>query len=260
MQEASQYIYIMPRIKSLIKIEGTLDELTFYRSQDGYMVRTKGGVSKKRMATDPAFARTRENGLEFGEINRSGKYLRRAILPLLTNAKDNRVTSRLTQVLSKVKNEDQNSIRGNRNVAAGISTAEGKAWIKGFNFNNRAVLSSILLHGYSLDIPTGKIVISDFVPSQHLQFPDGSTHIRMSAAFLNLDYNNPEAYDLQMSDETVLPINNIPATVTLSPPAAAAGTGDNYYFLKIAFYQEINGMPYLLNNGAHNALQLIEVI
>jgi hypothetical protein len=51
----------MAKSKGLLKIEGTLDGMTFYKSQDGYLVRTKGGVFAKRIANDAAFARTREN-------------------------------------------------------------------------------------------------------------------------------------------------------------------------------------------------------
>lgn len=250
----------MPRLKSLIKIEGTLDELTFYKSQDGHMVRTKGGVSKNRMATDPAFARTRENGNEFGSVARSGKHLRRAITGLLATAKDNRVTSRLTQVLSKVKNEDLTSIRGQRNVATGIATANGKAWLKGFNFNNRAPMDSVLLNNYTLTPASGEIVLTDLNPDQQIAFPEGATHLSLQCGFLNLDFDAPEAYDLQLSPEANVPITGTANTVTLTPAAAAAGTGESYYFLKIAFFQEVNGIQYVLNNGAHNALQLIEIL
>ena len=250
----------MPKIKSLIKIEGTLDELTFYKSQDGYMVRTKGGVSKKRMATDPAFARTRENGSEFGNIARSGKFFRHAITSLLANAKDNRVTSRLTQVLSQVKNEDLTSIRGQRNVATGIATANGKAWLKGFNFNDRAAMDSVLLSNYTLDTATGEVVITDLIPSQQIAVPGGATHVSFTSGFLNFDFGDPDGYDLQLSPDITTPITGTANTVTLTPAAAAAGTGESYYFLKVAFYQEVNGMQYALNNGAHNALQLIEIL
>ena len=52
----------MAKQSSLIKIEGTLDDLTFYKSADGYVIRKKGGVSKDQTLNYPAFARTRENG------------------------------------------------------------------------------------------------------------------------------------------------------------------------------------------------------
>ena len=54
-------------------MEGTMEDLTFYKGTDGYLVRTRGGVSRNRILNDPAFARTRENGMEFGSITGSGK-------------------------------------------------------------------------------------------------------------------------------------------------------------------------------------------
>lgn len=32
----------MAKLKGILKIEGTLDELTFYKTQDGHLVKTKG--------------------------------------------------------------------------------------------------------------------------------------------------------------------------------------------------------------------------
>lgn len=260
MPEGIQKLNKMARVKSLIKVEGTLDDITYYKSQDGFMARKKGGVSKNRIAKDPAFARTRENGTEFGEIARSGKYLRRAINGLLATAKDNRVTSRLTHVLSKVKNEDLTSARGQRNVATGIATANGKSWLNGFNFNNRAHMDSVLLSSYTLDTVSGEVVITDLNPEQQIAFPGGATHITFSSGFLNLDFTDPDGYDLQLSPEVNIPITGTANTVTLTPAAAASGTGESYYFLKIAFFQEVNGIQYVLNNGAYNALQLIEIL
>lgn len=66
----------MAKLKGIIKIEGTLQDMTFYKTQDGHLVKTKSGVSGSRIATDPAFARTRENGAEFGSAAKAGKLLR----------------------------------------------------------------------------------------------------------------------------------------------------------------------------------------
>ena len=51
----------MAKQQSFLKVAGTLDGLTFYKSVDGHLVRTKGGVSKGRIMNDPAYIRTREN-------------------------------------------------------------------------------------------------------------------------------------------------------------------------------------------------------
>ncbi|RKE97990.1 hypothetical protein [Ichthyenterobacterium magnum] len=248
----------MAKVKSLIKFEGTLDDLTFYKGEDGYLVRTKGGISKNRIQNDPSFVRTRENNAEFANSATSGKYLRRAVTALMYDAKDPRVTSRLTQTMSRVKNEDVTSPRGLRTVAIGLATAPGKAWLKNFDFNKNAVLESVLLTNFTLNTTNGEIVITDLVPRQQLGTPEGATHVTFSSGFLNLDMATDEK-DIELSASVNLPINLTPTTVTLSP-ATPAGTGQAYFFLKVAFYQEINGTQYPLNNGAFNALQLLEVV
>ena len=37
----------MAKLKGIIKLEGTLDNLTFYKGKEGYLVKTKSGVSKE---------------------------------------------------------------------------------------------------------------------------------------------------------------------------------------------------------------------
>lgn len=249
----------MAKLKSIIKIEGTLDGLTFYKGKEGYLVKTKGGVSADRIKNDPAYARTRENGKEFGNAATSGKELRRAILNLLTDAKDDRVTSRLTQIMIRVKNADTTSIRGDRNVAIGITTAQGKADLIGFNFNIDAILSAVLLTDFTLNTTTGEIEIIDFVPAQKLSKPQGATHVSITSGFLNLEFGT-EDKDLVLSPIVNLPIDNTVSTVTLTPASVPVGTGNTFYFLKVAFFQEVNSIQYALNNGAYNALQLLEVL
>lgn len=135
----------MGKLDGIIKLQGTLDNLKFYKSADGHVVRTKGGVSKNRIKNDPAFQRTRKNGMEFGHSATSGKMLRTAVGTLLFNAKDRRLSSRLMTVMSQIKNLDSISIRGQRHVSQEIATAEGKMLLKGFDFNAQAALGSFIM-------------------------------------------------------------------------------------------------------------------
>ncbi len=100
----------MARQKGIIKLKGTIGNITFYKTNDGHLAREKGGIDAKRMATDPAFQRTHENGSEFGRAGKAGKVLRVALRLLLLNASDNRVVSRLTQSMVKVIQADTFSI------------------------------------------------------------------------------------------------------------------------------------------------------
>lgn len=45
----------MARQKGIIKLDGTIGDITFYKSKDGYLAREKGGVPADRIANDPAF-------------------------------------------------------------------------------------------------------------------------------------------------------------------------------------------------------------
>ena len=124
----------MGKLTGIIKFEGTFDGLTFYKSQDGYLVKTKSGVSKSRIMNDPAFVRTRENLSEFSLNAKSGKALRQSISPLLHRAKDSKLSSRMLQLMNGIKNLDGSSARGERLVRLGLGSAEGKRLLKGFDF------------------------------------------------------------------------------------------------------------------------------
>ncbi|TAI92947.1 hypothetical protein DMA11_25320, partial [Marinilabiliaceae bacterium JC017] len=76
----------MARQKGVIKLEGRIGDLSFYKTGGEYMARSKGGVDGDRIKNDPAFARTRENGAEFGRAGKSGKLLRNALKGLVSKA------------------------------------------------------------------------------------------------------------------------------------------------------------------------------
>ena len=109
----------MARQDSIIKLNGTIDGISFYKSKDGHLARKAGGVSKARIASDPAFIRTRENGSEFGRAGSAGKVLRTALRGLMQKASDSRVSSRLTAEMVHVIKADETSDRGLRNVLDG---------------------------------------------------------------------------------------------------------------------------------------------
>jgi len=160
----------MAKQKGIIKLEGTIGDITFYKSGDGYMAKENAPVSADRIATDPAFARTRENNLEFGRAGAAGKVLRNSIRALLINAKDSRVASRLTAAMMQVIKADSTSIRGQRNIIDGEAEL-----LQGFEFNNTAILDTTLYAPYTaaIDRVTGKLIVNipAFIPA------DGMLHL-----------------------------------------------------------------------------------
>lgn len=249
----------MAKLKGILKIHGTLDELTFYKTQDGYLVRTKGGVSGERIANDPAFIRTRENGAEFGSAASAGKLLRNTVRPLMLNASDNRVTSRLTQVMTLIKNYDLTSPRGERSVADGIQDPAAKQLLKGFDFNSRAILGTVLHASYNISPTTGEISIGSFTPVSDLSVPAGATHVSLRSAFAIVDFAAGTGA-IEYSPATNLPIDGIASPVTLTPAAVPAGTGTKMLLLMLEFFQEVNSVQYSLKNGAYNVLTIVAVV
>lgn len=249
----------MARQRGLVKIEGTLDDITFFKKKDVFYVRNKGGVTKERIMNDPAFLRTRENGNEFTTITRSGKMLRNSCSVLTRKAFDGTLSNRLVQVFAKVKNADTSSTRGNRQVYIGIGTVEGKQAIKGFDFNSRSQLGSVLAAAYSLDTGTGEVTITDLIPLDMLRFPLSATHVSFQVGFLNQNFETDESA-ITYSPITNLPIDMTLSSITLSPSSVPVGTGSQLYILLIEFFQELNGVQYALNNGNYNVLALLDVV
>lgn len=248
----------MARQKGIIKLKGKIGDISFYKTQDGHLAREKGGVDAQRIQNDPAFVRTRENGAEFGSSAVAGKNLRVALFAMLQTASDNRVVSRLTKLMTNIKNLDSTSVRGERNVGVAIALPAAKALLKNFNFNKKALLGSILFKPYSIDLGSGEITINGLEPVNHINFPAGATHVTLKGAWLKLDFTTG-LYDLQSSNAVNLPINAVSSNVVLTPAGAPAGAGTDIYLIQIEFFQEVNAVQYSLKDGAHNSLTVVEI-
>lgn len=248
----------MAKLKGLLKMEGTLNELIFYKTQDGYLVRSKGGISAQRIANDANFQRTRESGAEFGRCSTAGKWLRSAVSNLLVGASDNRVISRLTQVMIQIKNYDTTSARGERKVAVGIANPVAPALLKGFDFNEKAALSAVLSAPFTVAGATGAINIPALVPSRDVVFPSGVTHIGLKSAYVVVDFSNGNSA-IEYSPIINLPVDGINRAVTLTPSGVPAGEGTKFYLLLIEFFQEINGVQCSLKDGGGNVLTIVDV-
>lgn len=249
----------MAKSRGILKIEGTVEDLTFYKKDGKNFVRRKGGVSKESIENDPNYVRTRENNSEFGHSGTAGKVLRMAMGSLVFKAKDSKLASRMLQTMSQIKNLDTTSIRGQRKVSIGLSTAEGKQLLKGFDFNINAPLNGVLFAPFDLDTATGVFTITDFIGAEQLQFPAGATHVSLQSAVLAIDFAT-EVSELAYSNIVNLPINLTPTTITLTPTSVPSGTGLQLFMLMLSFYQEVNGQQYSLKNEGYNVLNVVEII
>ncbi len=248
----------MARQKGIIKLKGTIGDITFYKTQDGHLAREKGGIDASRIKNDPAFQRTRENGSEFGRAGVAGKILRTALRALLLNSADGRMVSRLTQQMVKVIQADVTSIRGLRNVIDGEAEL-----LTGFEFNIRGKLGTSLFAPFvgGIDRVSGEITVdlAPFVPVNMIAAPSGTTHFKIISAGAEIDFET-ETFVEAHSETAILPWDAV-ETVAISQVNAvtAASTKPLFLALGVEFYQEVNGQMYPLKNGAYNPLALVKV-
>jgi hypothetical protein len=248
----------MAKQKGIIKLKGTIGDITFYKSKDGYIAREKGGVDAKRIANDPAFQRTRENGSEFGRAGKAGKTLRMALRTLLLNSSDSRMVSRLTQLMIKVIQADLVNERGLRNVIDGEAEL-----LNGFDFNITGKLVTTLFAPFtgSIDRVSGEISVdlASFIPATMIAAPSGTTHFKIISGGAAIDFE-AETFVSSNSETAVLPWDMTP-TVAINHLNVVTPNSTKPLFLALGveFYQGVNGRMYPLKNGSYNPLALVQV-
>lgn len=248
----------MAKQKGIIKLEGSIGDITFFKSKDGYLARERSGITKDRVATDPAFQRTRENGAEFGRAGKGGKLLRTALRSLLQNTSSRGMIARLTKEMMRVIKADETSARGLRNVIDGEA-----GLLEGFEFNEEGKLTSTFFAPFTtgIDRVTGalSVTVPSFIPINMIAAPGGTTHYKIIFAGAEIDFEN-DSYVSNESTSGLLPWNDAPSAVlTLLSNVTANSTHPLFIVFGIEFYQEVNGGSYSLKNGAYNALQIVKV-
>jgi hypothetical protein len=247
---------IMARQRGPLKVQGTLGDINFYKSQDGYLVREKGGVSGTRIKNDPVFKRTRENGYEFGRAAKAGKLVRTAFRTLVLDS-DNRIVSRLLQRMIAVLQADATSARGLRNVADG-----NVGLLMNFEFNVRSPLSSTFIVPYEgiINRASGLVTLTipAFVPTDLIIAPNGTTHYQLRSSGAAIDFNN-ETFQTTTEATGMLFWNGVLTNAIIHNHALPPASIDSLFLVvQIAFYQEVNGNYYLLHNGSFNSTAILK--
>ena len=244
--------------KGIIKLAGTIGNITFYKTKDGYLAKEKTSLDATRIATDPNFVRTRENGVEFGHACRVGGIFRTALRSVILNNKDNRMVSRLTQRMIAVVYADETSVRGQRNVMDGETEL-----MEGFQFNIKSPLSSTLFAPYTATIDrvlgSCKVDIPIFIPTNMIAAPIGATHYKFISGAAAIDFE-ALVYTTNSHESDILPLTNAPtAIIDLISALPAASTHPLFLLFGIEFYQTVNNLMYPLRNGAYNSLSIVKV-
>lgn len=266
---------IMAKNKSFIKLEGTLDGLTFYQKDGESFVKTKGGVSRDRILNDQNYKRTRENMQEFSGCAKAGKAVREAFATVVKLMGDSYISSRLTGVMKKI-NKNGTGLRGERE----IDIVSNKEQLIGFEFNPKDPFTSKFYAPYDAPVLNANrdmvtVTIPDFDAESFVNAPEGATHFKIvlaSGLVSNYGYESAlETYEPTDEEENgkggteysaaIAIKGSVGAVTTLSVDlaigAAVPATVSNMVALGIVFYQEINSDLYELASG--NGMQVVMV-
>jgi len=248
----------MAKQRGPLKIEGTLDEINFIKTIDGYVAKMKGGVASSKIKSDPSFALTRQNNAEFTTAAKGGKLIREAFATVIKGAADGRMISRLVKEAMKVVKSDTTSARGQRTVDKG-----NLGFLEGFEFNGNAPLKTTLQAPFTtnIDRASGNLIVHvpTFIPGNMLERPQGSTHFRFVVMGGEVDFGN-NVYTSDLGVTASLPIDYNPtANIALNAVVPANATQDLFLLFGVQFFQRVNGLDYAMNNGKFNALQIASI-
>ncbi len=243
--------------KGLIKLKGTIGDLTFYKTRNnGYQAREKTGVDAARIASDPNFERTRENNSEFRRAANAAKLFRTVFRNIIVKGADSTLSNRLTTAMMRVVKADGSNDRGLRQVL----DAETEMLVP-FEFNANGLLGSSIYMPYTgaIDRLTGKLTVTipEFVPKTSIVAPDGASHFKLRAAAAMINFETRES-EFSVHETEPLLYNSDPLELeVMECQLAPAHQNPLFLALGIDFYQRVNGKDYPLNNGARNGLCLI---
>ena len=260
---------VMAKNIGLIKIDGTLGDLTFYTKDGKNYIKRKTTISKSRILNAPEFQRTRENMQEFAGSALIGKDFRRSLI-LVKSMSDRFMHNRLFGAIKRIINLGL----GNPGERV-FEIIANKQELIGFEFHKTDLFGGSMLAPFSLtangDKNEATLNVPIFNASDFVIKPQGATHFKLVLNVSTLtDYifnpligkyesTNPalggltetvkSGFQSVIGDTTVM---NLVATLPGTPILTA--TEGFVVSVGIEYYQEINGNFYLFAQG--NAMRI----
>jgi hypothetical protein len=179
--------------KGIIKLDGSVDGLTFYTANGKNLVRKSSGPTREQILYGENYGRTRENISEFGACSKIAKSFRDSLLPL-KDLTDGEFGNRLTKLFKFVTRAEE-GVRGKRPIRLSThreqfrdfecnihrSLSKAVAGIFMITHNDERTLATVTVRGGQEDA---------------IESPAGATHFQFAHALgLVSDYiYNDEGY------------------------------------------------------------------
>jgi hypothetical protein len=248
----------MARQTGIIKLEGTLDGINFYiRKGKAVARKAGGGFTRESIKNSSSMERVRENNTEFGDCSRVKKCLKASLHPFLHLYKDVELHARMMRVLHQIKVCDTVSVRGKRQVGNGIATPMGEMLFRKFVFTPKRSVSNTLMGSVFFDWDSFSYTVSEFAV-KNVRFAKSATHFEVCVGVLCFDFATLE-YQLYMGSPLLIGRDYDADTFSLSPADLPVGSGKQFAFVGLKFYQEVNGVRYLLQEESAIGLEIVGI-
>jgi hypothetical protein len=181
----------MAKIIAPFLIKGTIEDINFVVTAEGEnyaRMRGNTGVTAEQFKNNPIYDRIREQGQEFGQCAKKSAIFRQLAFNFNQRAKDGSVAGRANKLLFEILQEDATQPQGKRTLTEGLKTSDGKEALLFFESNKIRPLKKVLKIGWKYKPENRTFILSDFMPSQHLDWPEEATHVQIAIATANWDY------------------------------------------------------------------------
>jgi hypothetical protein len=231
----------MARQDGVIPIRGKLDRIVFYKTSEGYLVKTKGSLDKKRVLKDPAFAGSRRASTAFKRAAEASGLLRRAMGLKALKCAETRMAGRLCgRMMQVVKTDRTDELMDQKLVERG-----NLELLRGFAWHRDKPVMSVLAVNFRVEMEkaTGelRVVLPEFVPSEALGVGNSITHFEIICSGALLDFERGK-YEGDYVSSGVLPMGgDAIGEMTLSCKVTAGSALPAVLGMGVVCYQEFGG-------------------
>ena len=180
------------------------------------------------------------------------KEFKNAIRPFLAGYQDGSLHHRLMALFLSIRDCDVVSERGKREVWQGMTTEHGQRLLEDFVLTPKR--SQLLPCTYAFDWNTLQFKVSAFDVSR-LRFPDGADYMEVSLGVVRFDFEQL-TYSTEWATPLVIDRYFTSNSFSLNVATIPMGTGQLFAIVRVAFYQDVNGKPYLLPGEGAFGLQV----
>ena len=248
----------MAKVISLLQLRGSIDDLTFRKTEDGTIAGRKPGPTRERVLTYEHFKRTRRNAAEFQLAIRDARLLRHALGQALNGRRGSSMNGRMNGLFYTAARQDDVSDLGARRAYKG-----GIGLLTGFDFNKQLslehALPAPLMH--QLDVATGacQVKIPSFIARKRKGFPPEATHFRIVSGVAMMDFLCPN-YRHDVQESKLLPLRTKTPEGICFEHQLEPGEGKvMVQVLGMEFYKLVNGKEVLIKGSAVRILEAVRV-